>query len=86
MKWIWFQITPASNRRGRVRRRMSARRKPAWRRQVQIQRQAQVPYWYDPMHPTYKADKPGIAPDCGMEWSKYADETGGQRWRPAPST
>jgi Cu(I)/Ag(I) efflux system membrane fusion protein len=23
-------------------------------------------YWYDPMHPAYKADKPGIAPDCGM--------------------
>ena len=36
-------------------------------------------YWYDPMHPTYKADKPGIAPDCGMELvPKYADEAGGQ--------
>ena len=23
-------------------------------------------YWVDPMHPTYKSDKPGIAPDCGM--------------------
>lgn len=23
-------------------------------------------YWYDPMHPAYKTDKPGIAPDCGM--------------------
>lgn len=32
-------------------------------------------YWYDPMHPWYKADKPGIAPDCGMELvPKYADE------------
>jgi len=36
--------------------------------------QSQVPavgerkilYWYDPMHPAYKSDKPGIAPDCGM--------------------
>ncbi|MGA2990091.1 MAG: efflux RND transporter periplasmic adaptor subunit [Candidatus Korobacteraceae bacterium] len=36
-------------------------------------------YWYDPMHPTYKSDKPGIAPDCGMELvPKYADEAGGQ--------
>lgn len=24
-------------------------------------------YYVDPMHPTYKADRPGIAPDCGMQ-------------------
>ncbi len=24
-------------------------------------------YWYDPMHPSYKSDKPGKAPDCGMD-------------------
>jgi RND family efflux transporter MFP subunit len=24
-------------------------------------------YWYDPMHPAYKSDKPGKAPDCGMD-------------------
>lgn len=37
-------------------------------------------YWYDPMHPAYKSDKPGIAPDCGMELvPKYADEAGGQQ-------
>ncbi len=23
-------------------------------------------YYVDPMHPTYRSDKPGIAPDCGM--------------------
>jgi len=23
-------------------------------------------YWQDPMHPWYKSDKPGIAPDCNM--------------------
>src|SRR5581483_7463460 len=23
-------------------------------------------YYVDPMHPAYKSDKPGIAPDCGM--------------------
>jgi membrane fusion protein, copper/silver efflux system len=32
-------------------------------------------YWYDPMHPQYKADKPGKAPDCGMDLvPKYAEE------------
>jgi len=25
-----------------------------------------VLYWVDPMHPAYKSDKPGTAPDCGM--------------------
>jgi Cu(I)/Ag(I) efflux system membrane fusion protein len=34
-----------------------------------------VLYWYDPMHPAYRSDKPGIAPDCGMKLApKYADE------------
>ena len=34
-----------------------------------------VLYWYDPMHPAYKSDKAGIAPDCGMTLvPKYADE------------
>jgi RND family efflux transporter MFP subunit len=33
-------------------------------------------YWYDPMHPAYRSDKPGIAPDCGMKLvPMYADET-----------
>jgi len=33
-----------------------------------------VLYWYDPMHPAYKASKPGKAPDCGMDLvPKYAD-------------
>ncbi len=32
-------------------------------------------YWVDPMHPSYKSDKPGIAPDCGMALEPvYADE------------
>jgi Cu(I)/Ag(I) efflux system membrane fusion protein len=32
-------------------------------------------YWYDPMHPAYRADKAGIAPDCGMQLvPKYAEE------------
>src|SRR5262249_39693394 len=32
-------------------------------------------YWYDPMHPAYKSDKEGIAPDCGMALvPKFADD------------
>ena len=32
-------------------------------------------YYRDPMHPSYKTDKPGIAPDCGMRLEPvYADE------------
>lgn len=34
-----------------------------------------VLYWVDPMHPWYKSDKPGIAPDCGMKLvAVYAGE------------
>ena len=31
-------------------------------------------YYQDPMHPAYRSDKPGIAPDCGMQLEPvYAD-------------
>jgi Cu(I)/Ag(I) efflux system membrane fusion protein len=41
-----------------------------------------VLYYVDPMHPAYKADKPGVAPDCGMTLEPvYADEGA-----PAPGT
>jgi membrane fusion protein, copper/silver efflux system len=34
-----------------------------------------VLYWVDPMHPAYKSDKPGIAPDCGMKLQPvFADQ------------
>ena len=34
-----------------------------------------VLYYIDPMHPAYKSDKPGNAPDCGMKLEPvYADE------------
>jgi RND family efflux transporter MFP subunit len=34
-------------------------------------------YYVDPMHPAYKSDKPGIAPDCGMALEPvYADGGG----------
>src|SRR5436305_6545197 len=29
--------------------------------------QKKILYWVDPMHPAYKSDKPGTAPDCGMD-------------------
>jgi len=33
-----------------------------------------VLYYRDPMHPAYKSDKPGVAPDCGMKLEAvYAD-------------
>ncbi|HEV2729970.1 MAG TPA: efflux RND transporter periplasmic adaptor subunit, partial [Terriglobales bacterium] len=36
-----------------------------------------VLYYVDPMHPAYKSDKPGIAPDCGMQLEPvYADAMG----------
>ena len=31
-------------------------------------------YYVDPMHPAYKSDKPGIAPDCGMELVPVYDD------------
>lgn len=42
--------------------------------QHQAKPERKVVYWYDPMHPDYKSDKPGKAPDCGMDLvPKYAD-------------
>lgn len=32
-------------------------------------------YYRDPMHPAYKSDKPGIAPDCGMRLEPVYAET-----------
>jgi Cu(I)/Ag(I) efflux system membrane fusion protein len=33
-----------------------------------------VLYYVDPMHPTYRSDKPGVAPDCGMQLVPVYDE------------
>jgi RND family efflux transporter MFP subunit len=33
-------------------------------------------YYVDPMHPSYKSDKPGIAPDCGMRLEPVYAEGG----------
>jgi len=35
-----------------------------------------VLYYIDPMHPGYKSDKPGIAPDCGMQLEPVYAEDG----------
>lgn len=32
-------------------------------------------YYVDPMHPAYKSDKPGIAPDCGMKLVPVYEES-----------
>jgi RND family efflux transporter MFP subunit len=43
-------------------------------------------YYEDPMHPWYRSDKPGIAPDCGMKLVPvYAPESTPAR-APAPGT
>jgi Cu(I)/Ag(I) efflux system membrane fusion protein len=39
--------------------------------------QKKVLYWVDPMHPAYKSDKPGKAPDCGMELVPVYDDGSG---------
>ncbi|HWC15637.1 MAG TPA: efflux RND transporter periplasmic adaptor subunit [Terriglobales bacterium] len=39
-----------------------------------LQSSKKVLYWVDPMHPAYKSDHPGIAPDCAMKLEPvYAD-------------
>jgi membrane fusion protein, copper/silver efflux system len=45
-------------------------------------------YWVDPMHPWYKSDRPGIAPDCNMKLVPvYAgDEKKYERRNEAPGT
>jgi Cu(I)/Ag(I) efflux system membrane fusion protein len=46
-------------------------------------RARKILYYVDPMHPAYRSNKPGIAPDCGMQLEPiYAD--GGQH--PAAET
>jgi Cu(I)/Ag(I) efflux system membrane fusion protein len=53
-----------------------------WRRRAPDPKAAtggarRILYYHDPMHPAYKSDKPGIAPDCGMQLEPvYADEAG----------
>jgi RND family efflux transporter MFP subunit len=40
-------------------------------------------YWHDPMHPAYKSDRPGIAPDCGMRLEPVYADSGATEMAPA---
>src|SRR5512144_2884887 len=47
-----------------------------------------VLFYVDPMHPAYKSDKPGIAPDCGMDLEPVYEDGAGPTAEPgsaAPS-
>jgi hypothetical protein len=53
------------------------------RRPVVASAPHRVLYYVDPMHPAYHSDKPGKAPDCGMDLEPvYADTVGksGGNW------
>ncbi len=42
------------------------------------QLERRILYYKDPMHPSYRSNRPGVAPDCGMELVPvYADEVSG---------
>src|SRR3954469_19027839 len=44
-------------------------------------------YYHDPMHPSYKSEKPGISPDCGMQLEPvYADGQGPSEISAVPGT
>jgi RND family efflux transporter MFP subunit len=51
--------------------------------QTQTKAKRHVLYYVDPMHPSYKSDKPGIAPDCGMQLVPvYEGEAGSAAAKP----
>ena len=43
-----------------------------------------VLYYVDPMHPSYKSEKPGVAPDCGMQLVPVLAEDVGKEPPPSP--
>jgi Cu(I)/Ag(I) efflux system membrane fusion protein len=45
----------------------------------------QVLYYVDTMHPSYRSDKPGIAPDCGMPLVPVYAEDGGNAQLSSPA-
>ncbi len=45
----------------------------------QSPKQRKILYWQDPMHPAYKSDKPGTAPDCGMTLVPVYEDEGTKR-------
>ena len=44
-------------------------------------------YYVDPMHPAYRSDGPGVAPDCGMQLEPvYADDPAGTHGKSAQAS
>ena len=43
-------------------------------KEAAAKKEKKVAYWVDPMHPQYKSDRPGIAPDCGMDLVPVYDD------------
>ncbi len=40
------------------------------------ERGRRILYYHDPMHPSYRSDRPGIAPDCNMALTPvYAEDS-----------
>lgn len=57
----------------------------ASRRATPVTGQRRVLYYVDPMHPAYKSDSPGVAPDCGMTLEPvYADDAASRVTEAAP--
>jgi RND family efflux transporter MFP subunit len=71
----YAEQTSSSNGQGARSQAQSASNAPGMPAQNATLGERTVLYWFDPMHPAYKSDKPGIAPDCGMTLvPKYAED------------
>jgi len=52
-----------------------------------VTQEKKVAYYVDPMHPAYRSDKPGTAPDCGMDLEPvYEGDEDSARVNPAPGS
>jgi hypothetical protein len=51
----------------------------------QGKKERKILYWVDSMHPWYKSDKPGKAPDCGMDLTPVYEEESGPETIPFSS-
>ncbi|MCI0443992.1 efflux RND transporter periplasmic adaptor subunit [bacterium] len=55
--------------------------------QTTEKKERKILYYVDSMHPWYKSDKPGIAPDCGMQLTPvYADDETEMAGEASPGT
>lgn len=63
------------SRSGWVREKLGGERQTPAATAVSSGNQRKVLYWVDPMHPSYKSDKPGIAPDCGMQLTPVYEDS-----------